>query len=97
MPLGTKTCLLGLCIIGNALRASAHGLVESPPSRNWICGAVTKPNEVDNGTAQHPICADAFKPNPIAAYNLMAVVTPTLGRAHGMARIARRLPVVTHT
>lgn len=76
MPLGTKTCLLGLCIFGSAKSASAHGLVESPPSRNWICGAVTKPNEVDN---------------------LMAVVTSTLGRAHGMARIARRLPVVTHT
>jgi chitin-binding protein len=70
-----------LCILGSAIGAFAHGLVESPPSRNWICGAVTKPDEVDNGTAKYPICAEAFKPNPVAGYNFMAVVTHTLGRS----------------
>jgi chitin-binding protein len=76
-----KTPMAGLCILGSAIGAFAHGLVESPPSRNWICGAVTKPDEIGNGKAKYPVCAEAFEPNPIAAYNFMAVVTHTLGRS----------------
>ncbi len=73
--------LLGLCLLSLPAGAFAHGLIESPPSRNWICGAVTKPDQVDLGKAEYPACATAFAPNPIAAYNFMAVVTHTLGRA----------------
>ena len=59
----------------------AHGLMESPASRNWICGAVTKPDQVDNGTAQTPICGEAFAVNPIAGYSFMSVLSHDLGRA----------------
>jgi len=59
----------------------AHGLMESPASRNWICGAVTKPDQVANGTAQTPICGDAFAVNSIAGYSFMSVLTHNLGRS----------------
>jgi chitin-binding protein len=59
----------------------AHGLIQSPPSRNWFCGAITKPDEVANGVAQFPICGGAFAFDQIAGYNFMSVLTHTLGRA----------------
>jgi predicted carbohydrate-binding protein with CBM5 and CBM33 domain len=59
----------------------AHGLMESPASRNWICGAVTKPDQVANGTAQTPVCGDAFAVNSIAGYSFMSVLTHNLGRS----------------
>lgn len=59
----------------------AHGLMESPASRNWICGAVTKPDQVTNGTAQTPICGEAFAVNNIAGYSFMSVLTHNLGRS----------------
>ena len=39
----------------------AHGLIQEPPARNWYCGALTKPDQVNNGTAQYPVCGKAFK------------------------------------
>lgn len=81
MQARNKTRLLGLCLLGSAALVSAHGVVESPPSRNWICGEVTKPSDVDFGTPKYPICGEAFKVDPMAAYNFMAVVTHTLGRS----------------
>jgi chitin-binding protein len=81
MQARTKTRLLGLCILGSAALVSAHGVVESPPSRTWICGQITKPSDVDFGTPEYPVCAEAFKIDPMAAYNFMAVVTHTLGRS----------------
>ncbi len=59
----------------------AHGLMESPASRNWICGATTKPDQVTNGTAQTPICGEAFAVNSIAGYSFMSVLTHALGRS----------------
>ncbi len=62
----------------------SHGLVEDPPSRNWFCGSITKPDQVGNGTAQFPICANAFNApglDPTAGYNFMSVLTHTTGRA----------------
>ncbi len=59
----------------------AHGLMESPASRNWICGATTKPDQVTNGTAQTPICGEAFAVNNIAGYSFMSVLTHTQGRS----------------
>ena len=61
--------------------ALAHGLIQSPPSRNWFCGAITKPDEVANGVAQFPICGGAFAFDQIAGYNFMSVLTHTLGRS----------------
>src|SRR6185295_7028990 len=62
-------------------RAWGHGVIQSPPSRNWFCGAITKPDEVSNGVAQFPVCGDAFAVNPVAGYNFMSVLTHTQGRS----------------
>jgi chitin-binding protein len=59
----------------------AHGLMESPASRNWVCGVVTKPDQVTNGTAQTPICGEAFAVNSIAGYSFMSVLTHAQGRS----------------
>ena len=62
--------------------SSAHGLIQSPPSRNWFCGAITKPDQVRNGTAQYPICGDAFNApglDPNQGYNFMSVLTHDQG------------------
>ena len=65
-------------LTGNAL---GHGLIQSPPSRNWFCGAITKPDQVANGVAEFPVCGDAFAADPIAGYSFMSVLTHTLGRS----------------
>jgi len=61
--------------------ASGHGLVENPPSRNWYCGAITKPDEVLNGNAQYPECGDAFANDFNGGYQFMSVLTHDVGRA----------------
>ena len=63
--------------------AAAHGLVQDPPSRNWYCGAVTKPDQVRWGTPQYPQCGKAFDshPDPNAGYQFMSVLTHARGRA----------------
>ena len=35
-----------LVLLGLADAAAAHGLIQSPPARNWYCGAITKPDHV---------------------------------------------------
>lgn len=47
--------------------ASAHGLVHDPLARNRFCGAVTKPDHVQNGVAQYPVCGNARSPRRAAA------------------------------
>lgn len=64
-----------------ATQALAHGLIQDPPSRNWFCGAITKPDEVANGTAKYPECKTAFDTNWTGSYNFMSVLTHTKGRA----------------
>ena len=59
----------------------ADGAIESPPSRNWLCGGVTKPDHFQSGTAQTPECEEAFETLPMAGYNFMSVVTNDKGRA----------------
>lgn len=64
--------------------AFGHGLIQDPPSRNWICGAITKPDQVANGTAQYPVCGQAFTApgiDPNAGYSFMSVLTHTTGRS----------------
>ncbi|AKJ31869.1 lytic polysaccharide monooxygenase [Caldimonas brevitalea] len=60
--------------------ACAHGLIQDPPSRNWFCGSVTKPNHTGSA-AQHPECAQAFAADRNGGYNFMSVLTHTRGRA----------------
>lgn len=64
--------------------AYGHGLIQDPPSRNWFCGAITKPDQVSNGTAQYPVCGQAFSASgvdPNAGYSFMSVLTHTTGRS----------------
>ena len=77
-----RTISLGLLVILSAA-ASGHGLIQDPPSRNWICGFITKPDHVQNGTAQYPVCGNAFFApgvEPTAGYSFMSVLTHTTGR-----------------
>jgi len=76
-----KVGLLGMGFLGCAAAAWAHGVIVSPPSRNFICGMETFPAQVDFGGAKTPACSTAFDVNPMAAYNYMAVLTHSWGRA----------------
>ncbi len=73
-------------LVLSALLSSAampHGLVQDPPSRNWFCGAITKPDQVANGTAQYPVCGQAFNDPDVTTndgYSFMSVLTHTTGR-----------------
>jgi len=77
----SRAIIIALTLCGLTTGVLAHGLIQSPPSRNWFCGAVTKPDEVTNGVAQFPICGGAFAFNQIAGYNFMSVLTHTQGRS----------------
>ena len=74
----------GLCLLAFfAADVSAHGLVQDPPARNWFCGFLTKPDQVQNGVAQYPVCGGAFFApgiEPTAGYSFMSVLTHTTGR-----------------
>ncbi len=76
-----KNLIFASAFIFLSVLAFGHGLIQEPPSRNWICGATTKPDQVAQGSAEFPICSTAFAQDPIAPYNYMAVLTHTLGRA----------------
>jgi hypothetical protein len=56
----TSSAGIALLLLGVAGSAWGHGVVMDPPARNWFCGAITKPDEVQNGVAQFPVCGDAF-------------------------------------
>ena len=59
-----------------------HGLIQDPPSRNWFCGFLTKPDQVQNGVAQYPVCGNAFfapGTNTTDGYSFMSVLTHTTG------------------
>ncbi len=73
--------LVLLFMVGMSAPAWAHGLIEDPPSRNWYCGAITKPDEVVNNAAEYPVCGDAFDTGEFTAgYQFMSVLTHDLGR-----------------
>ncbi len=70
-------------MVGVSGSSFGHGLIKDPPSRNWFCGAITKPDHVANGTAQYPVCGEAFTApglDATAGYNFMSVLTHTTGR-----------------
>jgi chitin-binding protein len=72
---------VALGLLGLSGPASAHGLIEQPASRNWYCGAITKPDQVANGGGAYPVCKDAFAANPNGGYQFMSVLTHARGRA----------------
>lgn len=60
----------------------AHGVIQSPPARNWFCGAITKPDQVRNGTAAFPVCGEAFGGkglDPTQGYQFMSVLSHDQG------------------
>ena len=75
-----RTALLSLVLIGFAGAAAGHGLMEDPPSRNWFCGAITKPDEVLYGVPEFPECGGAFADNFEGGYQFMSVLTHDRGR-----------------
>lgn len=75
-----RKALLAVALIGAAGTAAGHGLMEDPPSRNWICGAISKPDEVLNGVAETPICGEAFADDFNGGYQFMSVLTHDRGR-----------------
>ncbi|GAB3735829.1 hypothetical protein GCM10028794_15750 [Silanimonas algicola] len=77
-PLASLLVLVPLLVPSEA---GAHGLMEEPASRNWFCGAVTKPDQVANGTAAYPVCRGAFASDPNGGYSFMSVLTHARGRA----------------
>jgi chitin-binding protein len=66
---------------GFASQALAHGLIQDPPSRNWVCGFVTKPDEIGTPRAKYPECAGAFQGTGSGGYQFMSVLTHARGRA----------------
>ena len=79
-----RAAAAGLVLLGLAGTVSAHGLIQNPPARNWFCGAITKPDHVQNGVAQYPVCGNAFFApgiEPTAGYSFMSVLTHTQGYA----------------
>ncbi len=82
-PLSTvraSAALLLACFV--AAPAAAHGLVQDPPSRNWFCGFITKPDEIGSPRARYPECAGAFQGTSSSAggYQFMSVLTHARGR-----------------
>jgi predicted carbohydrate-binding protein with CBM5 and CBM33 domain len=78
----TRASVLGVLIL-LASAVFGHGLIQDPPSRNWICGFITKPDHVQNGVAQYPVCGNAFfapGTNQTDGYSFMSVLTHTTGR-----------------
>lgn len=78
---------VALALLGAAPALFAHGLISDPPSRNWFCGVITKPDEVANNNAVYPICGDAFANDWNGGYQFMSVLTHTQGR-----KVVRPLP-----
>lgn len=68
--------LLSLVLSGTAL---GHGLMSEPASRNWLCGAITKPDQAPAGSA----CAQAFANDSNGGYQFMSVLTHDIGRKGG--------------
>ncbi len=76
-----RVAAVSLVMAGYAGVASSHGLMEDPPSRNWFCGAITKPDEVVYGTPEYPECESAFENDFNGGYQFMSVLTHERGRA----------------
>lgn len=73
--------ILSFAVLGLPTIAFAHGLIQDPPSRNWICGATTKPDQIAAGTAATPACKGAFADDFSGGYQFMSVLTNARGRA----------------
>lgn len=73
--------LAAALLLAVAGHTAAHGLIQEPASRNWYCGAITSPDQITNGSAAYPVCANAFGSDTAGGYSFMSVLTHTRGRA----------------
>ena len=83
------TILCATLVVATPYGAFAHGLMTDPPARNAYCGLITKPDQIASGTAQYPVCGEAFRAagvDPNAGYSFMSVLTHTTGYAGVGAR-----------
>lgn len=71
---------VGAALLAFSAMSFGHGFVESPGARNYFCGAVTKPDQVPNGTARYPVCGDAFAGDFNGGYSYMSVLNHHQGR-----------------
>lgn len=64
----------------------AHGVIESPPSREQFCGVESKPDEIYKDKMTHEKCRPIMTLENGALdnsiYNFMAVLTHTIGRSN---------------
>lgn len=74
-----------LALMFTTLHSFAHGVIESPASREQFCGVESKPDEIFKDKMTHEKCrpimtkADGSLENTV--YNFMAVLTHTIGRS----------------
>lgn len=68
--------LFGVLVLMLSATAIGHGLMSEPASRNWFCGAITKPDTAQPGSA----CAQAFAGDFNGGYQFMSVLTHDIGR-----------------
>lgn len=71
-----KKITLGLLSAVLSSAALGHGLMSEPASRNWLCGAITKPDQAPAGS----VCAQAFANDSNGGYQFMSVLTHDIGR-----------------
>lgn len=72
-----QSLLLGAMTLTVSASVMGHGLISEPAARNWFCGAITKPDTAEPGSA----CAEAFEDDFNGGYQFMSVLTHDLGRA----------------
>lgn len=77
-----KIVSLGAGAVLAALSAVSfgHGFVDSPGSRNYFCGKITKPDHSFGNNAQYKQCADAFANDFNGGYSYMSVLNHHGGR-----------------
>ena len=70
----------GVALMVYSAFSIGHGYVDNPGARNYYCGAVTKPDQAQNGTGEYAVCADAFANDFNGGYQYMSVLTHAEGR-----------------
>lgn len=82
-----KFLLVGLMLLGilSVKNAYSHGLIESPASREYFCGKITRPEQTESGDLPYEQCRPILKKegkynNDI--YQFMAVLSHSRGYYH---------------
>jgi chitin-binding protein len=71
-----QNVLFALLTLMLSASVAGHGLMSEPAARNWFCGAITKPDTAQPGSA----CAQAFADDWNGGYQFMSVLTHDVGR-----------------